>query len=399
MRVRDVQMQPRGDVVRMTARLTWEDRDHPDDVVWFDWPAEFADSAAAQSNPALLAAFPLAMLFGERRVAVEGEVCPRLADGSRTSMAFMAMCKPHLRPPTLEVNESAAVRTPPTVERRAALCFSGGVDSLAALRINRQTVPRGHAASFVDALYIFGLNTYDFEAGVPVPERLAVFAAQRERLERLGEATGLTLITAATNLRSLYPSWEAWGTVIHVSPHAAVAHGLSQRIRSLGIASAGAGIALEMRPNPMIDAFNSSHALDVYTLYPTLSRLDRVRLIARWPEGLAALRVCFLIDLPDGGVANCGECEKCVRTKLELLAVGALDGAPFPFADVTPEIIDRVSIGSYGSHLYFAECAPALESRGYGDLARAMRRAMARYEARQGKPDTKPPWWRRVGRG
>jgi hypothetical protein len=310
----------------------------------------------------------------------------------------MAMLKPHLRPPILELNERASVGTDSYSERRAGFCFSGGVDSLAALRINRQTVPRTHPASFADALYVFGLNTYDFERGEPVPERLALFSAQRDRLARLCEGTGLSLLTAATNLRALYPSWEAWGTVIHMSPLAAVAHGLSRRIGSLGIASAGAGIGPALRPNPLIDAFYSSHDLDVYSLHPTISRLERVRLIGQWREGLAALRVCFLIDLPDGGVANCGECEKCVRTRLELLAVGALDGAPFPSADVTPDIIDRVSIESYGGHSHFAECAPALEQRGYGDLASAMRRAMARYEARLHKTETKPPWWRRVGR-
>lgn len=398
MRVRDVQLEPRGDVVRMTARLTWEDRDHPDDVVWFEWPAALADAPNGTSNTALLSAFPLAMLFGEGRVAVEGEVCPRLADGSRTAMAFIAMLKPHLRPPTLELNERAAAGTTSSVERRAGFCFSGGVDSLAALHLNRQTVPRSHAASFADALYVFGLNTYDFEGGVPVPERLAVFAAQRERLARLCEATGLSLVTAATNVRSLYPTWEAWGTVIHVSPLAAVAHGISHRLRSLGIASAGAGIAPALRPNPLIDSFNSSHALDVYTLYPTLSRLERVRLIGRWPEGLASLRVCYLIDLPGGGAANCGKCEKCVRTKLELLAVGALDGAPFPSTEVTSEAIDRLSIETYSSRCYFAECAPALESRGHDELAHAMRRALARYDARVTKPATKRAWWRRVGR-
>jgi hypothetical protein len=387
-------MEERGDVARMTARLTWEDRDHPDDEVWFDWPAEFADSSAAQSNPALLAAFPLAMLFGERRVAVEGEVCPRLADGSRTATHLMAMLKPHLRPPILELAERASAGNHSYVERRAGFCFSGGVDSLAALHVNRQTVPRGHSASYADAVYIFGLNTYDFERGVAVPERLAVFAAHRDRLARLCEATGLSLITAATNLRSLYPSWEGWGTVIHVSPHAAVAHGLSRRIRSLGIASSGAGVGPASRASPLIDAFYSSHALEVHSLLPTVSRLERVRTIARWPEGLSALRVCYLIDLPGGGAANCGECEKCVRTKLELLAVGALEGAPFPNAEVTAASIDRLTFDE--TRIYFSECAPALEALGHDDLARAMRRAIARDEARTRKPDAKRPWWRRA---
>jgi hypothetical protein len=119
-------------------------------------------------------------------------------------------------------------------------------------------------------------------------------------------------------------------------------------------------------------------------------------MIARWPEGLAALRVCYLIDLPGGGAVNCGECEKCVRTKLELLAVGALEGAPFPNIEVTAESIDRLTFDE--TRMYFSECAPALESLGHDDLARAMRRAIARDEARTQMPDTKQPWWRRVVR-
>ena len=49
------------------------------------------------------------------------------------------------------------------------------------------------------------------------------------------------------------------------------------------------------------------------------ARLEKVRDLANWPTALEALRVCPA-RLEDGG--NCGKCEKCLRTRLELLAAG-----------------------------------------------------------------------------
>jgi len=389
----------RGDVVRLSTRVTWEDRQRDDDVIAHEWPAALADDVTASPDAALLAAYPLALWFAERRLAVEGDVCPRLADGVRTAMALGHEWYPQLRPVAIEATE----RTPPVPnasrgERRAAVCLSGGVDALTLLYLNTRTVPVGHPARFTDGLFLFGLNTYDYAGGVARPERLAAYEAQRARLAALCEATGVTLLTAATNVRPLFPTYEAWCHATHSAPLASVGHAMTPRLRSLAVASAGAGLAPAVVPNALVDAFHASHALDVHSAHATLPRLEKVRLLAGWPEGLAALRCCFMIRVHDGPVQNCGQCEKCVRTMLEFLAVGALDRAPFPTRDVTPEAVERVAYAdSLATRIFFAEVTPSLAAQGRDDLVRVIRRALAHQQMRLRRRE---PWWRRwISRG
>ena len=49
------------------------------------------------------------------------------------------------------------------------------------------------------------------------------------------------------------------------------------------------------------------------------TRTEKVDMISEWKEGIENLRVCWEGDLKD---SNCGKCEKCVRTKLNFLAIG-----------------------------------------------------------------------------
>ena len=69
--------------------------------------------------------------------------------------------------------------------------------------------------------------------------------------------------------------------------------------------------------HPAVDGLFSSQRVTVIHDGSRFSRLEKVRELSRWPTALAALRVC-----PDniGDRANCGQCEKCLRTRLELLA-------------------------------------------------------------------------------
>jgi 7-cyano-7-deazaguanine synthase in queuosine biosynthesis len=54
----------------------------------------------------------------------------------------------------------------------------------------------------------------------------------------------------------------------------------------------------------------------------SLSRLEKLRLVADWDVAFQNFRVC-LADVEDR--LNCGKCEKCVQTITGLVAIGALD--------------------------------------------------------------------------
>jgi hypothetical protein len=93
--------------------------------------------------------------------------------------------------------------------------------------------------------------------------------------------------------------------------------------------------------------------------------------VAASDEALATLRVCT--KLPQG-LVNCGHCEKCIRTMLSLLAVGALERCPTFGATLEPRRIAALRYNTEGKCLYGEATLQALElAGGYRSLAAALR--------------------------
>ena len=253
--------------------------------------------------------------------------------------------------------------------RNAALFFSGGLDSLAALRANRLQFPERHPGSLKDGIIVYGLEVEDEE-----PFRLVLQA-----LNELAAAAQVALIPVSSNLRALNPDWTFW-RLAYVGPAlCAVAHALSGRLSRVTI-----GLDRDL-PNltphgshPLVEPNFSSLALTIRCHGLTMSRLEKARLVAGWPPALRNLRVCNKPHLYEAGRLNCGECEKCIRTKLELLVAGVLPQATvFRVMDVTPGSIDALSLLAK-VHFFYEELIAPLASVGRPDLAGAIRRALAR---------------------
>jgi hypothetical protein len=75
-----------------------------------------------------------------------------------------------------------------------------------------------------------------------------------------------------------------------------------------------------------VDGHFSSQRVTIMHEGSRYFRIDKVRDLASWPAALAALRVCHEAQ---GIQANCGRCEKCLRTRLELLVAGVEETAAF----------------------------------------------------------------------
>ena len=238
----------------------------------------------------------------------------------------------------------------------------------------------------------------DFDGGQERPERRAAYEAMAARLEGFAGAFGMPLTRVATNLRSLYPHFDAWWAVAHDSPLAAIGHALREQFHSLAIASSGAGVAAGVTPHRLTDALLASHDIDVHAAQVMLPRLEKLRRISAWPEALAVLRVCLLIDLPTEGQVNRGRCEKCVRTMLQLLGIGgdALARAPFPAHGVTPDAIARIPFELLPVRIFYPPLARLRAAQGRHDLADAIARGLAGWERREPAP-AKRAWWR-IGR-
>lgn len=384
MHINDIRIERRGDRRRIAGGLRWEDADRPDQLLYFETSDAFADDLEPIPDAFLVAALPLAVWHGERRIRIEGAVSSRLRDGLETVMRIFEMWYERCRPLRIAPTGAYAATLPHTAAGTASF-MSGGVDALALLRANRLDYPLDHPASIRDCLVSFGLNTYDFEDGRPDSRRLAAFEAYARRMEQLGELAGFTPIPIYTNVRTLYEDFQTWADVGFGAGIVSAALAMPRRIRQVWLASEGAG--LDPPPggsHPLLDHHFSTSAVEIHHGQAATTRLEKTRLVADWPDALPFLRSCFQIELPREHRINCGACEKCVRTMVALVALGRLEEVgTFPHDDVTAEMLSSVRIRSTHDLIYYSECIAPLERRGRDDLARPLRSRIAGYRRRQ----------------
>jgi len=363
---------------RVVATITWEDSDRPAQDIYFEIPLEFGGALTADYDAFVVAAIIPALWHAERRFVVDGPLCPTLHDGLRVAMAWIRESRRLAHPPlTVEARHRQVVHR---ASERGACFLSGGIDSLSMLRRNRLDYPRSHPASIRDGIIAFGLEVEQPEAFTHVVDNLMPVA----------EDADVELIPVYTNIRALEPSWSVWTDVWQGAVWAAIAHALKRRLTLAYLASSTSIPYLKslQGTDPRLDPNYSSEELLFRHDGIALSRFAKTRLVADWPVALAHLRVCNESARYQTGKLNCGRCEKCVRTQLALLCLGALDGTDvFQTVDLSEAAV-RAVVMSRHNYWYasYEQLIEPLEAIGRRDLSRlaAARVAMS-----------KPPRWRR----
>ena len=360
---------------RLSASVVWEDADRPPFALWFDRP-DFP-GLETDLHPFLLAAILPAWRRGERRVAVEGAVCPRLRDGLEAAVRLLGQWWPNGRPaPRIEPRDG--FRPFPGQPDRAALFLTGGVDSMQMLDANRRFYPAAHPAAYRDALYVGHMSFLEYEHE-RTPRTLDLTARQLRTVHAIAQACGLELIELGSNFRLLEPENylalpQDWGILL-----AASAHLLVRRIGSAAVAASHDTAFLPpWGTHPLIDPLYASTAIEMQHRTLGSGRFEKVAEIARWDVALRHLFVCFEGPVAPGRL-NCGRCEKCLRTMTALLAVGALERCEAFSGDrVTPEAIEGMPYGEirFFEWLWTPMLDP-LRRRGEHAVAGALERKLA----------------------
>ncbi len=139
--------------------------------------------------------------------------------------------------------------------------------------------------------------------------------------------------------------------------------------------------------HPAVDGLMSSQRVSVIHDGSRFSRLEKVRELAAWPTALAVLRVC-----PEGpsGRANCGQCEKCLRTRLELLAAGVDETASLG-PSLTPIELWDAAVPFPINHraVRYDDLLPPLRARGFDALCRVLE---GKIDAYRNRIDNSPNW-------
>lgn len=373
MRISNLKFIHDGNRARVTANVQWEDCDRPGHNIYIETEEAFAKDLSLSPHVFLVGCIIPALHFGERRIFLDAEICPTLREGLETVMALMKeWTKGEYKPLNIEANTRSAVRNLNN-HKRAGLFLSGGMDSLAALRINKKTYPEQHPGSIKDCLLVHG---FDIGGVIERGMKYHVFDRAKEALSEIAKDANVTLIPVYTNIRHLCDERELWLDRFFGAVLAAVAHAFSSRLNLVYIASSyDIPNLTPCGSHPLLDPAYSSYDLRIIHRDLALSRLEKLRIVADWDVAFQNFRVC-LANVPDR--LNCGKCEKCIRTMIELLAIAALDKTKaFVENDVTPELLTQFDITIRHRDSFYREMLSPLKKQGRDDLVNTIKKMLA----------------------
>ena len=326
----------------------------------------------ADSNGFLLGAFLPAWTARERRIKIEAPVCPLLsANLAIAASLFRGWFKDLPAVPAIE-----ASREYRSAGTRVGVFFSGGVDSLAMVRSLTSLRPAGHPDRPTGAAVV----DYQHVGGIERGETDARFARSKAVSQEICSQIGLKVIPIRSNFCQLNTSMAFWMYRYHGAFLASMAHFLSHEFRLFHITYTRSGDPIR---TTMGIACPSGSALFESTSVDCTSR----RRALEAGEGATARRLApgaepyVRVHVEQRPGRNCGRCEKCVRTKLQLLACGHLaEAEAFDEHDVRAADIQSIEIRTDYARVSYAEALPGLRAIGRTDLADAVGLAIRAYD-------------------
>lgn len=255
-------------------------------------------------------------------------------------------------------------------EDRVGTFFTGGVDSFYTLLKHRDEI--------TDLIFIHGFDV--------LLENTALRKKTSDMIHRIGSSFGKRVIEVETNLRSFLDSHFrlSWGTLTFGVGLVSVGHLLFPFFKKIYIP--GSYTYADLAPwgsHPLLDPLWSTETLEFIHDGCEAKRIDKVSLLSEYDLALQSLRVCFFnLD----GAYNCGQCEKCLRTMINLHVVGALDRCTTFDTRLDIKRVSNLIVSDESTRIFFKENLKALENR-QGDLK--LYKALCKILNR-------PPWQARV---
>jgi hypothetical protein len=208
--------------------------------------------------------------------------------------------------------------------RRGMFAFSGGVDSAFTLLRHLHGDAGLRTVEPVGMMFVHGMD-------IPLEESSGFETAYTANAA-VARELDLPLYVVRTNWRSVAcRNWE----MEYATCLAACLHQFTGLVE-FGVFGADedySRLPLPWGSNPVTNPLLGGGALDLQIDGAGYKRTQRVAHVSNFPEVARHLRVCWKSA---GSGRNCGRCEKCVRTKLNFLAVGR---KPICFDDL-PSFLD-----------------------------------------------------------
>ena len=280
------------------------------DMVYFSvdnvLPGDYIHHDASPFAAALL--LP-SMRQGENLV-IEGSVSAQLYRGMHAIMQEVQKWDIGLQP--IKIEAGALVADPPRPQRSASF-FSGGVDSFYTyLKHKTDPMEKDRIDNFIL------VNGFDINQ-----RNTQLWDRALDNIKSIAEADGVELIVVRSNIQGLVEPVLLWDYA-HGGCLAAVGLFLRGAFHQVYIPSThSVAEQIPWGSNFALDGHWSTESTAFVHDGTEATRLEKVlRQIARSPLALGHLRVCFENE---PGAYNCGRCDKCLRTMMNLYVAGVLE--------------------------------------------------------------------------
>jgi len=285
------------------------------------------------------------MMKGGALVA-DGKASRRFLDALHTILDIYCVWEPSLH--RVEIKNVIPVIRDCPKEDRVGTFFSGGVDSFYTFLKHRDEI--------TDLIFVNGFD-------IPVEDD-SLRRRSSEMIRRIGSSFGKRVIEVETNHRSFLFSYlrRHWLKLAHGAGLVSVGHLLSPFFKRIYVPGAHTYAHLiPLGSHPILDPLWSTESLEFVHDGCEANRLEKVALLSQFDIVLQCLRVCFFPG--SNGAYNCGQCEKCLRTMINLHTVGALDRCKTFNTHLNIKEVSRLIVSDESTRLFVRENLKALENR------------------------------------
>lgn len=295
---------------------------------------------------AFLALALLPSMMNGGALIADGKVSQRFLGALHKILDIYSTWEPSLH--RVEIKNVTPVIRDCLRERRVGTFFSGGVDSLYTLLKHRDEI--------TDLIFISGFD-------IPVEDD-SLRRRTSEIIRRVGSSFGKRVIEVETNHRLFLFFYlrRQWTRLAHGAGLVSVGHLLSPFFKRIYVpASHTYAHLIPLGSHPILDPLWSTETLEFVHDGCEANRIDKISLLSQFDISLQCLRVCF--SPRSQGAYNCGRCEKCIRTIINLYVAGALDRCTAFDTHLNIKEISRLIISDESTRLFVRENLKALENR------------------------------------
>lgn len=358
--------------IRLTGKYCFGTGGRERDQLWFDVPPHLADALSTSGNPWLACLLPMAVSLNEPL-----ELCrpidAGLHEGAVALMQTWSGCYPAASYRRVPIVADILPPSPPLPGGKTVQFFTGGIDSFFTLL---RHAPDGGA---IDRRHIDELLTiWGLDIPLDAPEAFTRVAA---RIASVAESAGLSSAVMATNLRE--SSWRVthWGNIGQGPALAGMALALERRYRhALLPASVTYSVYLPYGTHPLFDPLLSTSGMRFEDDGAQWTRREKLAQIMSSDLAMTQLRVCW----EGRSDANCGRCEKCLRTIAMLEMLGARERAvTFPPDAWSLRALGELRLRNDTACWSMADLARQAAAAGHPAIAAAARKAVSRYQRRR----------------